>query len=84
MDADSVVTDILSVKEKARKLVCDWLHKFCRTNLSDTVRIHSVPCHEEHLKEAFIVAGALMRTDSRDPRWHLLYVDILLAKGEIL
>ncbi|KAF6735427.1 Tetratricopeptide repeat protein 34 [Oryzias melastigma] len=83
VDADSVVTDILSVKEKARKLVCDWLHKFCRTNLSDTVRIHSVPCHEEHLKEAFIVAGALMRTDSRDPRWHLLYVDILLAKGDI-
>lgn len=24
-----------------------------------------------------------MRTDCRDPRWHILYVDILLAKGEI-
>lgn len=24
-----------------------------------------------------------MRTDCRDPRWHLLYVDILLVKGEI-
>ncbi|KAJ8371262.1 hypothetical protein SKAU_G00112900 [Synaphobranchus kaupii] len=22
-----------------------------------------------------------MKTDSRDPRWHLLYVDTLLAKG---
>uniref|UniRef100_A0A3P9IZM7 Tetratricopeptide repeat domain 34 n=2 Tax=Oryzias latipes TaxID=8090 RepID=A0A3P9IZM7_ORYLA len=83
VNADSVVTDILSVKEKAGKLVCDWLHKFCRANLSDTVRIHSVPCHEEQLREAFVIAGALMRTDSRDPRWHLLYVDILLAKGDI-
>lgn len=24
-----------------------------------------------------------MKTDCRDPRWHLLYVDILLAKGEM-
>lgn len=24
-----------------------------------------------------------MRTDCRDPRWHLLYVDVLLAKGEM-
>ncbi len=23
-----------------------------------------------------------MRTDCRDPRWHILYVDTLLAKGE--
>lgn len=24
-----------------------------------------------------------MRTECRDPRWHLLYVDILLARGEM-
>ncbi|MEQ2310612.1 hypothetical protein AMECASPLE_010853 [Ameca splendens] len=35
------------------------------------------------LRDAFIIGGALMRTDSRDRRWHLLYVDILLAKGDV-
>ncbi|XP_035992179.1 uncharacterized protein ttc34 isoform X2 [Fundulus heteroclitus] len=80
---DTVVREILSLKDKAQKLVCDWLHQFCRTSLSDTVTAHSVPCHDEQLREAFIIGGALMRTDSRDPRWHLLYVDILLAKGDV-
>lgn len=77
-----VVQDILSLKDKARKLVCDWLHQFCRTNLSDILGANSVPCHEEQLREAFIIVGALMKTACRDPRWHLLYVDTLLAKGE--
>lgn len=76
--------DILSLKDRAQKLVCDWLHQFCRTNLSDIVATHGVPCHEEQLREAFIIGGALMRADCRNPRWHLLYVDILLAKGEIV
>lgn len=82
INSDIVTKDVLSLKDKARKLVCDWLHHFCRTSLSDTVLAHAVPCHEEQLREAFIIGGALMRTDCRDPRWHLLYVDILLAKGE--
>lgn len=76
--------DILSLKDRAQKLVCDWLHQFCRTNLSDIVATHGVPCHEEQLREAFTIGGALMRADCRNPRWHLLYVDILLAKGEIV
>nr|XP_033484508.1 uncharacterized protein ttc34 [Epinephelus lanceolatus] len=83
INTDIVTKDILSLKEKARKLVCDWLHQFCRTNLSDILLANAVPCHEEQLREAFIIGGALMRTDCRDPRWHLLYVDILLAKGEV-
>lgn len=82
INTDVVTKDILSLKDRARKLVCDWLHQFCRTNLSDILVTHAVPCHEEQLREAFIIVGALMRTDCRDPRWHLLYVDILLAKGE--
>nr|XP_015822931.2 tetratricopeptide repeat protein 34 [Nothobranchius furzeri] len=80
--ADAVVKEILSLKDRARTLVCDWLHQFCRNSLSDAVVTNPVPCHEEQLKDAFIVSGALMRTDSRDPLWHLLYVDTLLAKGE--
>ncbi|XP_045912628.1 uncharacterized protein ttc34 isoform X1 [Micropterus dolomieu] len=83
INTDIVTIDILSLKDKARKLVCDWLHQFCRTNLSDILVTNAVPCHEEQLRDAFIICGALMRTGCRDPRWHLLYVDILLAKGEI-
>ncbi|XP_034552300.1 tetratricopeptide repeat protein 34 [Notolabrus celidotus] len=83
INTDIVTKDILSLKDKARKLVCDWLHQFCRTNLSDILVSSSVPCHEEQLREAFIISGALMRTDCREPRWHLLYVDTLLAKGEV-
>ncbi|XP_031700688.1 uncharacterized protein ttc34 [Anarrhichthys ocellatus] len=83
INIDIVTKDILSLKDKARKLVCDWLHEFCRTNLSDILLASAVPCHEEQLREAFIIGGALMRTDCRDPRWHLLYVDTLIAKGEV-
>ncbi|KAG7227046.1 hypothetical protein INR49_022393 [Caranx melampygus] len=83
INTDMVVKDILSLKDKARKLVCDWLHQFCRTSLSDILGANAVPCHEEQLREAFIISGALMKTSCRDPRWHLLYVDTLLAKGEV-
>ncbi|XP_037833060.1 tetratricopeptide repeat protein 34 isoform X2 [Kryptolebias marmoratus] len=82
INTDIVIKEVLSLKDRARKLLCDWLHHFCRTNLSDTVTANSVPCHEEQLRDAFTIGGALLRTDSRDPRWHLLYVDTLLAKGE--
>uniref|UniRef100_A0A3B4ZYR1 Tetratricopeptide repeat domain 34 n=1 Tax=Stegastes partitus TaxID=144197 RepID=A0A3B4ZYR1_9TELE len=82
INTDIVTKDILSLKDRAQKLVCNWLHQFCRNNLSDILVTSAVPCHEEQLREAFIIGGALMRTDCRDPRWHLLYVDILLAKGE--
>ncbi|XP_069545197.1 uncharacterized protein ttc34 [Brachyistius frenatus] len=83
INTDIVTKDILSLKDRARNLVCDWLHQFCRAGLSDIVVSNAVPCHEEQLREAFIIGGALMRTDCRDPRWHLLYVDILLAKGDV-
>nr|XP_019944385.1 PREDICTED: tetratricopeptide repeat protein 34 [Paralichthys olivaceus] len=83
INTDIVTKDILSLKDKAQKLVCDWLHQFCRTNLSDMLVTNAVPCHEEQLREAFIISRALMRTDCREPRWHLLYVDMLLAKGEV-
>ncbi|XP_029291792.1 tetratricopeptide repeat protein 34 [Cottoperca gobio] len=83
INPDIGIKDILSLNDKARKLVCDWLHEFCRTNLSDILLANAVPCQEEQLREAFVIGGALMRTDCRDPRWHLLYVDILLAKGEV-
>lgn len=79
--ADIVIKEILSLKDRPQKLVCDWLHHFCRTNLSETVTVNLVPCHEEQLRDALVIGGALLRTDNRDPRWHLLHVDILLAKG---
>ncbi|XP_061590848.1 tetratricopeptide repeat protein 34 [Cololabis saira] len=83
INADPVIKDILSLKDRAQKLVCDWLHQFSRSNLSETLMSNSAPCHKEQLREAFIIGEALMRTDSRNPRWHLLYVDTLLAKGDI-
>ncbi|XP_056155210.1 tetratricopeptide repeat protein 34 [Lampris incognitus] len=82
ISTDAVTKEILSLKDKARKLVCDWLQQYCRTNLSEILAAKSVRCCEEQLREAFIIGEALMRTDCRDPRWHLLYVDTLLAKGE--
>ncbi|XP_038138954.1 tetratricopeptide repeat protein 34 [Cyprinodon tularosa] len=83
IEAEAVIKEILLLKDKAQKLLCDWLHQFCRSTLSNTVSTHSVPCHNEQLREAFLIGGFLMRTDSRNPKWHLLYVDTLLAKGDI-
>lgn len=83
INADAVAKDILALKGRARKLVCDWLHQFCRGNLSEVLTSAPVPCREEQLRQAFVTCGALMRTDCREPRWHLLHVDFLLAKGEM-
>ena len=82
ISSDAVVKDILSLKDKARKLVCDWLQQHCRSSLSALLAAAAAPCQEDQLREAFLIGGALMRTDCRDPRWHLLYVDTLLAKGD--
>uniref|UniRef100_A0A8C5DE88 Tetratricopeptide repeat domain 34 n=1 Tax=Gouania willdenowi TaxID=441366 RepID=A0A8C5DE88_GOUWI len=84
INADVVIKDIQSLKDRIQKLVCDWLHQFCQTCLKEIVNNNStVSCHEEQLKEVLKVSKALMNAVGRDPRWHLLYVDILLAKGEV-
>ncbi|KAJ3586386.1 hypothetical protein NHX12_012784 [Muraenolepis orangiensis] len=84
LSVDTVTTDLLSLKDKARTLVCDWLERHCRTNrLESLVAEGAVPCQEDQLREAFLISGALLRVDSRNPRWHLLYVDTLLARGEV-
>ncbi|XP_051947892.1 uncharacterized protein ttc34 isoform X2 [Xyrauchen texanus] len=81
--AEEVTQSILSLKDKARKLLSEWLGQQCRSCLLEILLANPVPCREEHLQEAFLIGGALMNTDCRDPRWHLLYIDTLLAKGEV-
>ncbi|KAL1249917.1 hypothetical protein QQF64_020922 [Cirrhinus molitorella] len=81
--AEEVTQSMLSLKDKARKHVSEWLGQHCRTSLSETLLSNPVPCREELLREAFLIGGALMNTDCREPRWHLLYIDTLLAKGEV-
>lgn len=80
---DFVAKDILSLKGRARKQACNWLHQFCRGKLADILASASVPCQEEELRETLVTCGALMKADYREPRWHLLHVDILLATGEM-
>ncbi|XP_042607027.1 tetratricopeptide repeat protein 34 [Cyprinus carpio] len=81
--AEEVTQSMLSLKDKARKLVSEWLGQHCRSSLSETLSANPVPCCEELLREAFLIGGVLMNTDCREPRWHLLYIDTLLAKGEV-
>ncbi|XP_050951696.1 tetratricopeptide repeat protein 34 [Labeo rohita] len=81
--AEEVTQSMLSLKDKARRLVSEWLGQHCRSSLSETLSSNPVPCREELLREAFLIGGALMKTDCREPRWHLLYIDTLLAKGEV-
>ncbi|KAI7794070.1 putative tetratricopeptide repeat protein 34 [Triplophysa rosa] len=81
-DAEEVTRSMLSLKDKARKLIREWLGQHCRSILAESLLANPVPCREEHLREAFLIGGALMNTDCREPRWHLLYIDTLLAQGE--
>uniref|UniRef100_W5L6U0 Tetratricopeptide repeat domain 34 n=1 Tax=Astyanax mexicanus TaxID=7994 RepID=W5L6U0_ASTMX len=83
VDAEEVTRSILSLKDKARKLVCEWLQQHCRADLSTILSTNPVPCRDVSLREAFLISGVLMKTDCRDPRWHLLYIDTLLARGEL-
>ncbi|XP_077460287.1 uncharacterized protein ttc34 [Stigmatopora argus] len=83
INTDEVTKDLLSLKDRARTLLCDWLHQFCRGSLSDVLVANAVPCHEERLREASIICAAMLRNDCAGLRWHLLCVDILLAKGEV-
>ncbi|XDV45897.1 hypothetical protein PO909_013908 [Leuciscus waleckii] len=81
--AEEVTQSMLSLKDKAKRLVSEWLGQHCRSSLSETLLANPVPCREELLREAFLIGGALMNTDCREPRWHLLYIDTLFAKGEV-
>uniref|UniRef100_A0A8C9RPI2 Tetratricopeptide repeat domain 34 n=1 Tax=Scleropages formosus TaxID=113540 RepID=A0A8C9RPI2_SCLFO len=83
IDAEAVTQEILSMKDKARKLICDWLQHYCRASLFETLSAKPIPCGEELLRDAFLIGGALMKVDAREPRWHLLYFDILIAKGDV-
>ncbi|XP_076840682.1 uncharacterized protein ttc34 isoform X2 [Brachyhypopomus gauderio] len=83
VDAEEVSRSILSLKDKARKLACEWLQQRCRATLSVLLSTNSALCREESLREAFLIGGTLMKIDCRDPRWHLLYTDTLLAQGEV-
>ncbi|KAK1801763.1 hypothetical protein P4O66_022410, partial [Electrophorus voltai] len=83
VDAEEVTLSILSLEDKARKLVCEWLQQHCRATLSTLLSTDPAPCREEGLREAFLTGGTLLKIDCRDPRWHLLYVDTLLARGEV-
>ncbi|MCJ8741624.1 hypothetical protein PDJAM_G00072780 [Pangasius djambal] len=83
VDAEEGTLSIQSLKDKARKLICEWLQQHCRARLSTILSTNSIPCQQDCLKEAFLISGVLMKTDSRDPRWHLLYIDSLLAQGDL-
>ncbi|KAJ0064472.1 hypothetical protein NL108_006933 [Boleophthalmus pectinirostris] len=80
---DEVSKDLLSLKDKARRLVCDWLHEFCLHKLAQNLSCNGVPIPEEQLREESVVCATLLKTEARDPRWHLLQVDLLLAKGDV-
>ncbi|KAL2103321.1 hypothetical protein ACEWY4_000189 [Coilia grayii] len=82
VDPEAVTQDILSVRDRGRKLMCEWLMQCCRESLCQAVAADKVP-GEEHLQEACSVGAALLKIDVRDPRCHLLYVDTLLAKGDM-
>ncbi|XP_065142025.1 tetratricopeptide repeat protein 34 [Paramisgurnus dabryanus] len=82
-DAKEVTRSMSSLKDKARRLISEWLDQHCRSSLLGIILANPVPCGEEHLREAFLICGALMNIDCREPRWHLLYIDTLLAKGEL-
>ncbi|KAI5095737.1 tetratricopeptide repeat protein 34 [Silurus meridionalis] len=83
VDAEEVTRSILSLKDKAQKLICEWLQQHCHASLSTILSTNPIPCQHDCFKEALLISGALMKTDCRDPRWHLLYIDTLLARGDL-
>ncbi|KAI5612317.1 tetratricopeptide repeat protein 34, partial [Silurus asotus] len=83
VDAEEVTRSILSLKDKAQKLICEWLQQHCHASLSTILSTNPIPCQHYCFKEALLISGTLMKTDSRDPRWHLLYIDSLLARGDL-
>ncbi|XP_027026144.2 uncharacterized protein ttc34 [Tachysurus fulvidraco] len=83
VDEAEVTRRILSLKAKSQKLICEWLQQYCRASLSTILSTNPVPCQQDCLKEAFLISGVLLNTDSKDPRWHLLYIDTLLARGDL-
>ncbi|KAM9445362.1 tetratricopeptide repeat protein 34 [Clarias gariepinus] len=83
VNAEEVIQRILSLKDRARKLICEWLQQHCHASLSTILSTNPIPCHPDCLKEAFLISETLMKTDYKDPRWHLLYIDCLLGRGDL-
>ncbi|TSM04839.1 Tetratricopeptide repeat protein 34 [Bagarius yarrelli] len=83
VDAELVTRSILSLKDKARKLICEWLLQHNRSSLSSILSANPIPAQQDCLKEALLISEVLMKTDSKNPSFHLLYIDNLLAQGDI-
>ncbi|KAG7279895.1 hypothetical protein CRUP_016222 [Coryphaenoides rupestris] len=65
LSVDTVTKDILSLKDKARTLVCDWLEQYCRTDQLEPLVAKAVPCQEGEVK----AAGAhLSQVFGQEPR----------------
>lgn len=81
-DAPYVAQEIRALKPEAQLLITDWLHDHCRTSLEEMLNSNKSFVSEPAGRDLEMITDTLIRTDNTQAKIHLLYIDVLIAKGE--
>ncbi|XP_059808195.1 tetratricopeptide repeat protein 34 isoform X1 [Hypanus sabinus] len=79
-DQELALQEILSLKHEAQNLICSWLYDHCVNALTGIVDTKGKIFTEEHVILPTI-GQSLLLINGKNSTWHILYIDILIAKG---
>uniref|UniRef100_UPI00398F545B tetratricopeptide repeat protein 34 n=1 Tax=Pristiophorus japonicus TaxID=55135 RepID=UPI00398F545B len=78
-DQKLAIQEISSLKDEAQNLISSWLHDHCINTLTGMAEAKEKVFSEE-LVNLPAIGQSLLLINGKDSTWHILYVDILIAK----
>ncbi|XP_018407793.1 PREDICTED: tetratricopeptide repeat protein 34 [Nanorana parkeri] len=80
-DAAYVAREMCALKPEAQLLITDWLHDHCRTSLEETLNADKSFQDDPAGRDLELITTALIHMEDAQAKSHLLYIDMLIAKG---
>ncbi|XP_051895462.1 tetratricopeptide repeat protein 34-like [Pristis pectinata] len=78
-DQKLALQEISSLKQEAQDLICCWLRDHCVNALTEILDAKEKIFTEEHV-DLPVIGQSLLLIDGKYSTWHILYIDILIAK----
>ncbi|XP_078281559.1 tetratricopeptide repeat protein 34 [Rhinoraja longicauda] len=77
-DQKLAIQEISSLKQEAQSLICCWLHEYCVNTLTGMVDVKEKISEDDVNLPA--IGQSLLLINGKNSTWHILYIDILIAK----
>lgn len=77
----AVISEILTLKQDAQKLIHQCLLDHCRSQLLE-LGVGNERSGREVLKELTVLAESLVEINRKETKSHIVYVDVLTARGK--